>query len=128
VLARTSSNLTDRPVLDARQSPAEKGIVGIRYQATTSTDIRGLIRAAVISKLCKSVRLLELHIVPIYKSPLSPINIQTQCLVTKIVTIWNGCMKYNILYKGDGLRLIILACYSWERVLNFGLDVSFDNV
>jgi hypothetical protein len=35
-------------------------------------------------------------------------------------------MKYSIVYKGDALRLIILACYSWERVLNSGLDVSFD--
>jgi hypothetical protein len=33
-----------------------------------------------------------------------------------------------MLYKGDGLRSIIHPCYSWEMVLNFGLDASFDNI
>jgi hypothetical protein len=35
-------------------------------------------------------------------------------------------MNCGILYKVDGLRLIICACYSWE-ILKVGLDVSLDN-
>jgi hypothetical protein len=31
------------------------------------------------------------------------------------------------LYKGDGLKLIIYVCYSWEMALNTGLNLSFDN-
>jgi hypothetical protein len=37
-------------------------------------------------------------------------------------------VKCSILYRGDGLGLIICACYSWEMVLNIGLDASFDNI
>jgi hypothetical protein len=37
-------------------------------------------------------------------------------------------MKCNILYKGDGLQLIICARYSWEKTLNFDRDPSFDNL
>jgi hypothetical protein len=32
------------------------------------------------------------------------------------------------IYKGDGLGLIICACYSWEIELDFGLDLSFGNM
>jgi hypothetical protein len=33
-----------------------------------------------------------------------------------------------VLYKGDGLRLTINVCYSWEMALSVGIDVSFDNM
>jgi hypothetical protein len=35
---------------------------------------------------------------------------------------------YGMLYKGDGLRMSICACYSLEMALNIDLDVSFDNM
>jgi hypothetical protein len=37
-------------------------------------------------------------------------------------------VKWNVLYKGDGLELTIYANYSWEIELNIGLDVSFGNM
>jgi hypothetical protein len=37
-------------------------------------------------------------------------------------------VKRRVLYKGDGLRLTISACYLWKMELNAGLDVSFDNM
>jgi hypothetical protein len=58
-------------------------------------------------------------------------SILFQCIVSILcvmLILWCGCMKYSILYKGGGLRLIIYACYSWEMALNFGLDVSSDNI
>jgi hypothetical protein len=36
-----------------------------------------------------------------------------------------GYVKCSIFYKGDGLRLTISVCYSWEMGLNIGLDASF---
>jgi hypothetical protein len=36
--------------------------------------------------------------------------------------------KFRILYKRDGLRLIICACYSWGMALNIVLDVSYDSM
>jgi hypothetical protein len=30
-----------------------------------------------------------------------------------------------MLYEGDGIQLVICACYSWEMALTVGLDVSF---
>jgi hypothetical protein len=37
-------------------------------------------------------------------------------------------VECNILYKEDGLILIICACCLWEMVLNVGLEVSFGNM
>jgi hypothetical protein len=37
----------------------------------------------------------------------------------------------NIVYrvcKADGLQLTVYTCCSWDKVLNVGLDVSFDNM
>jgi hypothetical protein len=39
-----------------------------------------------------------------------------------------GYVKCSVIYKGDGFRLNIYACYSWGMALNFGPDVSFDNM
>jgi hypothetical protein len=52
-------------------------------------------------------------------------NIMTEARLIKF-----GCLhvKFNILYKGDDIRLSTWACYSWEMALNVGLDVSFDNM
>jgi hypothetical protein len=36
----------------------------------------------------------------------------------------DSCVKGSIVYKGDGLRLIIHACYSCEMALKFDLDLS----
>jgi hypothetical protein len=37
-------------------------------------------------------------------------------------------VKCCVLYKGDGLQLGICVCYSSEIALNFGLDVSVNNM
>jgi hypothetical protein len=34
----------------------------------------------------------------------------------------------SIPYTGDGLLLPVFTCYPWEMALNFGLDVSLDNL
>jgi hypothetical protein len=39
-----------------------------------------------------------------------------------------GYVKCSTLYNGDGLRLTVCVCYSWEMALNIGRDVSFDNM
>lgn len=36
--------------------------------------------------------------------------------------------NWNYIHKGDSLRLIICAFYSWEMTLNASLDASFDNL
>jgi hypothetical protein len=36
-------------------------------------------------------------------------------------------MKCSMLYKEDGLWLIIYACYLWEIALNIAVDALFDN-
>jgi hypothetical protein len=32
---------------------------------------------------------------------------------------------FGVVYKGDGLRFNMYACYSWVMALNFSLQVSF---
>jgi hypothetical protein len=52
-------------------------VVGIRYQATTGEDIadwEGLECVVMSCKLYKSVKLLELIVVSIYKCPINPIT------------------------------------------------------
>jgi hypothetical protein len=39
-----------------------------------------------------------------------------------------GCVNCSTLCKGNGVRLNICVCYSWEMELNVGLDVSFDKM
>jgi hypothetical protein len=38
------------------------------------------------------------------------------------------CSMYNIIYKGNGLRLAICARYSWEMALNVDLAAYFLNM
>jgi hypothetical protein len=45
-----------------------------------------------------------------------------------VTIFWCGFIKYSIIYKVDGLRLIVCACCSWHMALKFGLDVSSDNL
>jgi hypothetical protein len=45
---------------------------------------------------------------------------------TMRIIIWLGYVRCSILYKENGLRLIVYMYYSWEMDLTIGLDVSFD--
>jgi hypothetical protein len=49
-----------------------------------------------------------------------------QCIVyiLRVFTrLWRKYVKRGILYKLDGLQLIICACYSWDKALNAGVDL-----
>jgi hypothetical protein len=37
-------------------------------------------------------------------------------------------VKFIVLYIGEGLRLTICTCCSWEMALNVDLDASLDNM
>jgi hypothetical protein len=41
---------------------------------------------------------------------------------------WLIVLSVVLLYKEDGLKLIIYACHSWEMALNVGLNVCFGNM
>jgi hypothetical protein len=54
-----------------------------------------------------------------------------QCIVSVLwVLIIFRCryVKCSVLYKADGLRLTICACYSWQMTLNVSFDASFGNM
>jgi hypothetical protein len=55
------------------------------------------------------------------------INIHEQKLVSEIAVqiIFKGTL---VVYKGEGLRLIISVCCSWEMAVNVGINVSFHNM
>jgi hypothetical protein len=53
-----------------------------------------------------------------------------QCIVYILrvfIRFWRKYVKRGILYKLDGLQLIICACYSWDKALSAGVDLSFGN-
>jgi hypothetical protein len=43
-----------------------------------------------------------------------------------INNILYGCVKCSTTEKGNGLRLNICVCHSWEMTLNTGLEVLFN--
>jgi hypothetical protein len=48
------------------------------------------------------------------------------CVLWVVIIFRYEYVKYSILYRGDYLRLIIYACYSWDMALHVGVGVSFE--